>query len=733
MVWNPYHFWVSGVYEDGRACVSAPLPPSAAKRQGSLTHATPVRGLAFNFVLGEFTEFEDNPLPTQTSRQGTHLKLWFALKRLSLGFTFIALAAGVLLLSDRTQRRTGAARMPRVAVLQHASTALLDEAVEGMLDAFANAGYRDGQNIVITRFNAANDLPTDNAIAKEVTDGKFDLVLTASTLSMQAVANANKAGKAIHVFGAVADPFSAGIGLRPDNPMDHPRHLAGIGTFMPVSANFELARRMFPGLKTVGVAWNPAESNSRAFTIKAREACQALGIELLETTVENSSGVGEAATSLVSRGAQALWIGGDVTVMVAADSVIAAAKKGRIPVFTLTPPMAQRGAIFDLGANFMTIGRQTGDLATKILRGANPADFPIEDRVPERLIVNKLALRGLKDPWQIPDDVVARADTLIDESGIHEKTTAKVAAIGLPSGKQWRISLVTYIDAPATEEAEKGVIDGLREAGLIEGRDYVIKARSAQGDIATLNGIMDAVSTEGADMVIPLSTPTLQTAVQKIRNTPIVFALVGNAFIAGAGRTNDEHLPNVTGATIVSPFAEMVALLREVMPSARRCGTVFTPAEVNSAYYHELLTEAGRKAGLEVEAVAASNSSDVADAALALMTRNIDAVCQISDNLTGAAFAGIAKAAERARLPIFSFNSAQAKQGASVVLARDFRDGGRESALLAARVMRGESTASIPFKPTARTKLIINPARARAAGLSIPRAVLQRADEVIKP
>src|SRR5437879_12107942 len=110
---------------------------------------------------------------------------------------------------------------------------------------------------------------------------------------MQAVANAKKAGKAIHAFGAVADPLSAGTGLNRDTPMEHPRHLTGIGTFMPVAANFELARRMFPGLKTVGVAWNPAESNSRAFTVKAREVCEMLGIELLEATVENSSGVGE--------------------------------------------------------------------------------------------------------------------------------------------------------------------------------------------------------------------------------------------------------------------------------------------------------------------------------------------------------------------------------------------------------------------------------------------------------
>ncbi len=659
------------------------------------------------------------------------MKAGFALKRLAFGSLFILLAAGVLLLSDLDQRKSGSGRAPHIAILQHASTPLLDEAVSGMVEGLAGAGFRDGQNVSITRFNAQNDVPTDNAIAKEITSGKFDLVLTASTLSMQAVANANKDGKVIHVFGAVADPFSAGIGLHRENPMAHPRHLVGIGTFMPVASGFQLARQMFPGLKTIGVAWNPAESNSRAFTTKAQEASKDLGIELLEATVDNSSGVAEAANSLISRRAQALWIGGDVTVMVAADAVITAAKKARIPVFTLTPPTAQRGALFDLGANFVTIGRQTGELAAKILRGANPADFPIENRVPERLIVNKLAVNGLRDPWQIPDDAASRADTLIDETGVHDRQV-KPAATG-PLSKQWHISVVKYVDAPATEEAERGAMDGLREAGLVDGRDFRIKSRSAQGDVAALNGIIDAVKTENADLVLTFSTSALQVAIKKIARTPIVFALVGDAFIAGAGRSNEDHLPNVTGATIISPFEDMFDIFRRVMPKARRCGTVFTPSEVNSAYYYDLLKKSGHEAGIEIEGVAASNSSDVADAALALMTRKIDAVCQISDNLTGSTFTSIAQAAQRARLPIFSFNTVQARQGASVVVGRDFHDGGRESALLAARIMRGENPASIPFQPTSRVKVVVNETAALANGLTIPAALRQRADEWIRP
>src|SRR5207244_13340265 len=114
-----------------------------------------------------------------------------------------------------------------------------------------------------------------------------------------------------------------------------------------------------------------------------------------------------------------------------------------------------------------------------------------------------------------------------------------------------------------------------------------VRIRSAQGDIATLNSLMDAITTEGTDLVLTLSTPTLQTAIKKLRNIPVVFTLVGNAFIAGAGRTNEDHLPNITGTTVDSQFDEMIALFREIMPSARRIGTLFVPGEVNSAYYRE--------------------------------------------------------------------------------------------------------------------------------------------------
>jgi ABC-type uncharacterized transport system substrate-binding protein len=650
----------------------------------------------------------------------------FAIKRLALGLILIALAASILLISDWNQRRPRAKRLTRIAVLQHSSQAILDEGVRGMIAALAEHGFIDGQTISLTRYNAENDVATGAALAKEITDGRYDLVLTASTLSMQAVANANQAGRTVHVFGLVANPFVSGVGLNQEKPLDHPRHFVGIGSFMPVADGFKLARQLFPGLSVVGVAWNPAEANSRAFTLKAREVCQQLGITLLEANVDNSSGVFEAASSLVARGAQALWIGGDVTVLVAADSVINAAKKGRIPVFTLTPPTADRGALFDLGANFYEIGRQTGALAARILNGADPATIPITDFVPQKIMINKLALAGLKDPWRLPDDALARADVVIDETGKHEK-----AANAQPLAKKWKVSLIAFNNVVDVEEVEQGVLAGLRDSGLVEGRDYETKALNAQGDMATVSSLIDSAVTDRSDLIITLSTPTLQAAVQRARNTPVVFSYVANPVLAGAGRSDTDHLPNITGVYLILPHARAMELLRECLPRARRVGTLFIPAEVNSVFHKDKMVEAATKAGIEVVAVPVSTSAEVADAALSLTSQKIDAVVQLPGNLVAASFGAIAQATHRAKLPLFAFASSQIKAGAMVVLARDYFDNGREAGLVAARVMRGENPAAIPFRSVSKTRLIVNLEAARAVGFTIPAALVKQADEVI--
>lgn len=345
-------------------------------------------------------------------------------KRLALGIGLIVLISGILLATDRERRPADGKRVWRVALVQHASIPVLDDGMAGIKEALAEAGFRDGDTIQLSFYNAHGDIGTANTIAREVVNGPFDLVITVSTVSMQTVANANQQRRLPHVFGLVADPYSAGVGLDGNDPLKHPPHLVGQGIFLPVADSFQLARQLYPGLKSVGVVWNPAESNSRAFTAKAREACQAMGIELFEANADNSAAVLEAAQSLIGRGAEAIWIGGDVTVMAAIDSVLTAARKAGIPVFSITPGQPDRGTLFDLGINFQECGKLTGALAVQILNGADPGSLPIRDvldLVPRRLVVNQQAFQGLKRSWRLPQEVLRRADVLVDEKGqIHE-------------------------------------------------------------------------------------------------------------------------------------------------------------------------------------------------------------------------------------------------------------------------------------------------------------------------
>ena len=343
----------------------------------------------------------------------------FVLKRLILGVLLIVAASAALLLSDLGRRTMKAHSLPRLGLLQHASTMLLDDGTRGSIDALAEHGFVDGKSIVIEQFNAHGDIAVGNSIAAEMVAARYDLLVTMSTLSLQAVANANRAGKTVQVFGLVADPAVAGVGISWEDPLKHPANLVGYGSFLPVPDAFKVAREMFPGLKRVGVAWNPAEANSRAFVEKAREYCQQVGIELLEANVENSNAVLESEESLVARGAEALWVGGDVTVSVATDSVVEVGKRARIPVFTITPGRPDRGTLFDYGADFYQIGRQTGTLAAEILRGADPKKIPIRNEVPTYFVVNTTALAGLRQGWRIPKSLLDRANTVVDEAGVH--------------------------------------------------------------------------------------------------------------------------------------------------------------------------------------------------------------------------------------------------------------------------------------------------------------------------
>jgi len=662
------------------------------------------------------------------------------LRRLALGVFLILAASALLLFSDLGSRSNAPAqrKIPRVALLQHASQSVLEDGTRGMLDGLAEAGFQDGSSMQLRRYNAEGDTTVSNTIARDMVNGDYDLLLTISTVSLQAVANANQTTRRPHVFALVSKPSITGVGISDKDPLAHPSWLAGYGTLQPVPEAFEVARAMNPQLRKVGVVWNASEANSEGQVKAAREFCKQAGIELMEATVDSSAGVGEAAAAVCSRGAEAIFVPGDVMVMVSMDTLIAAANRSGVPVFTVTPPSVRKGALFDIGADYHRVGLEAGRLAAEILNGRDPASVEIVNFMPENLMINEATLARYADKgWRLPDDVRNRVHLVIDREG-QEAPGPAAANAPAPTVKKrdkpWKFSIILYSESLPAEETLQGLKDGMATWPLKQGQgqDYTFRVGNAQGDVGALGALMDNAMQDKSDIIIPLSTPSLQSALQRVKSLPIVFSMVANPMAAGAGASYEDHLPNVTGITVMAPAGEMLDKLQKYFPAYRRIGTLFCPAEANSVYLREVLLAEAEKRGLILESVAVNSPSELADAAMSLAAKPIDAIVQISDNISSAGFSAITQAARQRHKPLFSLNSTTLPLGAPVVFGRDYHDAGVVTAEVLMRVMNGESPGKIPFALSPKVVMQASIPNARAVGMELPPAFLAEMEKVVE-
>lgn len=298
--------------------------------------------------------------------------------------------------------------------------------------------------------------------------------------------------------------------------------------------------------------------------------------------------------------------------------------------------------------------------------------------------------------------------------------------------KTWKLSLIKYDELRQTEDAQKGFMQGLKAAGLREGVDYTVGIRSAQGDTDALLALIDATTVDGTDMIVSLQTPTLETAVKRGEGAPIVFMVVANPFvISSVGRSDEDHLPYLTGVYTNTAFQTMLSYVNRVMPDAKTIGSLYTPEELNAIYYKDQLRMDGAKAGFKVELEGVNYKSSVPLAAQSLIDKGIDAIVQIEDNMTSSVFSSITEVARENDIPVFSFVNDQAAQGSVIVYAPDYVQGAQHAGDFAARIMRGEDPVEIPLEQIERFSTIVNLKAAREAGLTIPQDIIDAADIVL--
>lgn len=299
------------------------------------------------------------------------------------------------------------------------------------------------------------------------------------------------------------------------------------------------------------------------------------------------------------------------------------------------------------------------------------------------------------------------------------------------NGQTATIAIIRAADWIGSEWSEDAIRVGLQEQGFEEGRDFRFKVSSAQGDLATLPSLLDEAVDAKAKVIVTLQDPTLKAALQRVKTVPIVFHVLADPFAAGAGTSDSNHLPNVTG--VYSPGLgdpeqeKRIELIRRILPRAQRIGVLFSPDEPYAVAMKDKMIEAGRRARLEVVAVPVTNMSEGAQAATTLVGRRVDAI-EIFGNTSHAAFPSIMQVARQSKVPVFSPSPFEMLKGATAAIYPDFAEGGIVAGQMIGRVMKGESPGKIPFFKVEKTKTSVSSENAKTANVTIPPDVAKQAD-----
>lgn len=296
----------------------------------------------------------------------------------------------------------------RIGVIQIVEHPSLDAARQGFIDLLAEKGYIAGEKVSYDLQNAQGDISIANTIAQKFLVERPDLILAIATPTAQAVANVITDIPIL--ITAVTDPVAAGLVESMELPNTN---VSGTTDLTPVAKQIELLLKFQPDTGKVGIIYNAGEVNSLVQVEIARRVCQEKGLKLVEVTADTSANVLQAAQSLAGR-VDAFYVPTDNTVVSAIESVVMVAEDYDLPLIVGEADSVERGGLATEGLSYYSLGRQTGEMALKVLRGeARVENLPIESQQTTRLVINAAAAdkMGIKIPVQLTE----AADQIINQ------------------------------------------------------------------------------------------------------------------------------------------------------------------------------------------------------------------------------------------------------------------------------------------------------------------------------
>ncbi len=319
-------------------------------------------------------------------------------------------------------------------------------------------------------------------------------------------------------------------------------------------------------------------------------------------------------------------------------------------------------------------------------------------------------------------------------AAISAALAAPLESFAQKSAKIARIGFLIPAYASSYASRVEAVRAGLRDRGYVEGRDFVIEFRVADGKYDRLPGLAAELVRLKVDVIVTGGTPGTRAAKQASAAIPIVMAISGDAVATGLIASLARPGGNVTGSTYFDPelHEKRLELLKEAVPRITRVGALINPDNPQAmGTTLQALRRAAESLKMELPLFEARSPSEFEGAFSAMAKRRVDAVAIVDDPMFLGNLRAIADLAASKRLPSTGAKEF-AEAGGLIGYGVDFVGTFRRAAYFVDRILKGTKPGDLPVEQATRFELVINHKAARALALNIPEQLLYRADKLIE-
>lgn len=295
------------------------------------------------------------------------------------------------------------------------------------------------------------------------------------------------------------------------------------------------------------------------------------------------------------------------------------------------------------------------------------------------------------------------------------------------SGEVPIIGINQYGSHGSLDNCREGFLQGLQEAGLVEGTDYTIDYQNANFDTNLATQIAQAFSAEDAALMVGIATPSATAcyAAAEDKDIPVVFTAITDP----VGAKLDSG--NITGTSDVLPVQGQLELIRAIQPEAKTIGIVYTTSEPNSVYSIGIYEDLAADYGFTIEAIGVTAQSEVTQAVDTLISQGVDCISNLTDNNVVGVLGSILEKTNEAGIPVYGSEIEQMELGCVAGAGLDYVQLGIQTGKMAAQILTGEATcADLPYETIENYGLYVNSSALTEMGLTLPDDVAQTAEEV---